>query len=306
MRHLSKAGKLTIQRNMFGFVFLAPWLVGFLLFFCYPFIQSLFISFQKVSFLSGGGLEMKYLGLSNYVNALTSDENFIRYASQSLLDLATSVPVCLTFSFFVAVLLHQKFHGNFLAKTVFFMPVILGTGLFLSIVSGGNSGNDASVENAMNEGVNSLGFLQSMNVANILAEIGIPENLIALITGPINQIYSVISMSSIQVFVFLAGLNSINASLYEAAYVEGANGWTSFWKITFPMVSPLFVVNVVYTLMDNFTMSTNTTMKYIQKVAFQNFNFGLSGAMMWLYSITLAILVGLFVLLISKRVVYQA
>ena len=304
MRNPFGTDKLIRKRTMFGLVFLIPWLIGFLLFFCYPLIHAAVISFQKVAFLPGGGLSAQWVGLDNFVSALTRDENFIRYAAQSVLDLLVNVPVCLVFSFFVAVLLHQKFHGNFIVKTIFFLPVILGTGLFLSV--NGQFANDTAVQGAMEEGANSLGFLQSMNIVNMLNDIGIPASMTDYITGPVDRIYSVISMSSIQIFVFLAGLNSISDSLYEAAYVEGANGWTSFWKITFPLVSPVMIINVVYSLIDNFTMSTNVTMNYAWDVSFKNFDLGLAGAMMWVYCLMLTAIVGVAVLLISKRVVYQS
>lgn len=304
MRNPFGADKLVRKRNMFGLVFLIPWLIGFLLFFCTPLIRAVVISFQKVTFLPGGGFSTQGVGFDNFVTALTRDENFIRYASQSLLDLAVNVPVCLVFSFFVAVLLHQKFHGNFIVKAIFFLPVILGTGLFLSV--NGQFSSDGAVQGAMEEGVNSLGFLKSMNIVTMLNDIGIPPSLTDYITGPVDRIYSVISMSSIQIFVFLAGLNSISSSLYEAAYVEGANGWTSFWKITFPLVSPVMIINVVYSLIDNFTMSTNVTMNYAWNVSFKIFDLGLAGAMMWLYCLMLAVVVGVVVYFLSKRVVYQS
>lgn len=303
MRSPFGGGKLVRRRNLFGLVFLIPWLIGAILFFGYPLLYSLWVSFQEVTFLRGGGLSTAYVGFANYIDALTKDENFIRYASSTLLSLAVDVPVCLVFSFFVAVLLHQKFHGNFIAKAIFFLPVILGTGLFLSITSSGQYG---SVQSTVEDGITSTGLFQSVNLANVLEDIGVPDNLTAYITGPVDQIYNVISQSGIQIFVFLAGLNAINASLYEAAYVEGANGWTAFWKITFPMVSPVIIINVVYSLIDNYTKSNNATMNYAWSVAFSSFNFGLANAMLWFYCLVLAIVVSVVFLIISKRVVYQS
>lgn len=303
MRSPFGGGKLVRRRNLFGLVFLIPWLIGAILFFGYPLLYSLWVSFQEVTFLRGGGLATAYVGFANYIDALTKDENFIRYASSTLLSLAVDVPVCLVFSFFVAVLLHQKFHGNFIAKAIFFLPVILGTGLFLSITSSGQYG---SVQSTVEDGITSTGLFQSVNLANVLEDIGVPDNLTAYITGPVDQIYNVISQSGIQIFVFLAGLNAINASLYEAAYVEGANGWTAFWKITFPMVSPVIIINVVYSLIDNYTKSNNATMNYAWSVAFSSFNFGLANAMLWFYCLVLAIVVSVVFLIISKRVVYQS
>lgn len=294
------------RRDAFGLVFMIPWIIGFLLFFLYPFIHSVILSFQKVTFLPGGGFSTAFVGADNYITAVGRDPHFVRYAAESLVDLFVSVPVCLVFSFFVAVLLRQKFRGNFIIKAIFFLPVILGTGVFLSVQSSTAGVAGMALDAAKEEGVNSMGMLQSVNIVRVLQEIGIPSTVTEYITGPVDSIYNVMSLSGVQIFIFLAGLNGINPSVYEAAYIEGASGWVAFWKITFPMVSPVIVVNVVYSLIDNFTMSTNKTMNYISQMAFSQFDYGVSNAMAWIYCVVLAVLVGASVLLISKKVVYQA
>lgn len=306
MKQTSGSKHLLRRRDAFGYVFLIPWLIGFLLFFLYPFMHSIYLSLQKISFLPGGGLSASFIGIDNYMAALTKDEFFVPYVATSVGELFINVPVCLVFSFFVAVLLRQKFRGNFIVKAIFFLPVILGTGVFLSVQSGTAGVQGMSIESAMDEGVGSMQMLQSMNIVNILHDIGIPEDITEYITGPVDQIYSVISMSGVQIFVFLAGLNSIPPSVYEAAYIEGASGWVAFWKITFPMVSPNIIVAVVYSLIDNFTMSTNQTMNYISSTAFSQFDYGLSSAMAWIYCLVLTVLVGAAMFFISKKVVYQA
>ena len=306
MKNTPKSGRLLRRRDSFGLVFMIPWMIGFLLFFLYPFLRAVLLSLQKVTFLSGGGFSTSFIGLDNYLTALTRDEKFLPLAAGSLLDLFVNVPVCLVFSFFVAVLLKQKFHGNGLVKAIFFLPVILGTGVFLSVQSDTSAVSGMAINSAMQEGIGSMGMLQSVNLVNILQDIGVPASVTAYITGPVDRIYSVISLSGVQIFIFLAGLNSISPSVYEAAYIEGASGWVAFWKITFTMVSPVIVVNVVYSLIDNFTMSTNKTMTYIFDTAFSSFDYGLSSAMAWIYCLVLAIIVGAAMLLISKRVVYQS
>ncbi len=307
MATFKKKSALTRRRDYFGFVFLIPWIVGFLLFFAYPFAHSVWMSFHNIQPNPAGGYISDPVGFGNYVEAIRRDEEFLPLVTQSLLDLLINVPVCMVFSFFVAVLLRQKFHGNAVAKAIFFLPVILGTGVFLSTQAATADTSNVAVEGAMQEGIGAMQGLQSMNLVKILQDIGIPETVTSYITGPVDQIYNVISLSGVQIFIFLAGLNSISPSLYEAAYIEGASGWVAFWKITFPMVSPSIIVNVVYTLIDNFTMSTNETMDYIYDTAFgMNFQFGLSSAMAWIYCVLLAVLVGLSMWLISKRVVYQA
>ena len=306
MKKTDKSGSLLRRRDSFGLVFLTPWLIGFLMFFLYPFLRAVLLSLQKVTFLSDGGFSTAFLGVDNYLVALTKDEKFLPLAAGSILDLFINVPVCLIFSFFVAVLLRQKFRGNSLVKAIFFLPVILGTGVFLSVQTDTSAVSGMALDSAMQEGIGSMQMLQSMNLVNILQDIGIPASVTEYITGPVDRIYNVISLSGVQIFIFLAGLNAISPSVYEAAYIEGASGWVAFWKITFPMVSPVIVVNVVYSLIDNFTMSTNETMTYIFDTAFSNFDYGLSSAMAWLYCLVLAIIVGIAMLVISKRVVYQS
>lgn len=306
MKKTDKSGSLLRRRDSFGLVFLTPWLIGFLMFFLYPFLRAVLLSLQKVTFLSDGGFSTAFIGVDNYLVALTKDEKFLPLAAGSILDLFINVPVCLIFSFFVAVLLRQKFRGNSLVKAIFFLPVILGTGVFLSVQTDTSAVSEMALDSAMQEGIGSMQMLQSMNLVNILQDIGIPASVTEYITGPVDRIYNVISLSGVQIFIFLAGLNAISPSVYEAAYIEGASGWVAFWKITFPMVSPVIVVNVVYSLIDNFTMSTNETMTYIFDTAFSNFDYGLSSAMAWLYCLVLAIIVGIAMLVISKRVVYQS
>ena len=306
MKKTDKSGSLLRRRDSFGLVFLTPWLIGFLMFFLYPFLRAVLLSLQKVTFLSDGGFSTAFIGVDNYLVALTKDEKFLPLAAGSILDLFINVPVCLIFSFFVAVLLRQKFRGNSLVKAIFFLPVILGTGVVLSVQTDTSAVSGMALDSAMQEGIGSMQMLQSMNLVNILQDIGIPASVTEYITGPVDRIYNVISLSGVQIFIFLAGLNAISPSVYEAAYIEGASGWVAFWKITFPMVSPVIVVNVVYSLIDNFTMSTNETMTYIFDTAFSNFDYGLSSAMAWLYCLVLAIIVGIAMLVISKRVVYQS
>ena len=306
MKKTDKSGSLLRRRDSFGLVFLTPWLIGFLMFFLYPFLRAVLLSLQKVTFLSDGGFSTAFIGVDNYLVALTKDEKFLPLAAGSILDLFINVPVCLIFSFFVAVLLRQKFRGNSLVKAIFFLPVILGTGVFLSVQTDTSAVSGMALDSAMQEGIGSMHLLHCMNLVNILQDIGIPASVTEYITGPVDRIYNVISLSGVQIFIFLAGLNVISPSVYEAAYIEGASGWVAFWKITFPMVSPVIVVNVVYSLIDNFTMSTNETMTYIFDTAFSNFDYGLSSAMAWLYCLVLAIIVGIAMLVISKRVVYQS
>ena len=169
-----RSGSLLRRRDSFGLVFMIPWIIGFLMFFLYPFLRSVLLSLQKVTFLPGGGFSAEWVGLQNYITALTKDQNFLPMAAGSLVDLLVNVPVCLVFSFFVAVLLRQKFFGNAAVKAIFFLPVILGTGVFLSVQTGNSDVTNAAIDSAIQEGTGAMTMLQSMNIVKILQDIGVP------------------------------------------------------------------------------------------------------------------------------------
>lgn len=295
---------LTGRRRYHGFLFVLPWFIGFLLFFLYPLGHSFIMSLNKID-LKPTGYEMNFSGLTNFTTALTEDAYFSKYMVQSVVDLIINVPIVMVFSFFAAVLLKQKFHGNTIVKVIFFLPVILGAGVFLSYQGDAMGVQNVTIEAAKEEGVASIGLLQSFDITTVLHNIGLSDMMISYIVEPIGRIYSVISQSGVQIFIFLAALNSIAPSLYEASYMEGASGWETFWKITFPMVSPMILVNFVYSIVDTFTAANNVTMNYIKDMAFANFDMGLSSAMSWIFCFILIAIIGIVSYFVSKRVFYN-
>ena len=135
-----------------------------------------------------------------------------------------------------------------------------------------------------------------------MLEAGVNESIVLYLTGAVDRIYDIVSQSGVQILIFLAGIQTISPQLYEAAKIEGATGYEAFWKITFPMVSPLILVNVIYTVIDSF--ANNAATDLIREVGFSNFNFGLSAAMAWIYFIAVALILLISTYLISKRVFY--
>ncbi|WP_370621885.1 carbohydrate ABC transporter permease [Bacillus sp. JCM 19034] len=129
------------------------------------------------------------------------------------------------------------------------------------------------------------------------------EVIISYLTGAVDRIYDIISASGVQIIIFLAGLQAIPSHLYEVSNIEGATPYEAFWKITFPMISPLILTNVIYSVIDSFTGNDMTTL--IQQTAFQQFNFGLSAAMSWIYFLIIAVTLAIVTYFISKKVFYQ-
>jgi ABC-type sugar transport system permease subunit len=148
------------------------------------------------------------------------------------------------------------------------------------------------------------GFLDSFQIEEYMMEMGLPEAFANALTEPMMRLFSILSSSGIQIFIFLAALKTIPPSLYESSHMEGATGWETFWKITFPMVSPMILVNVVYTVIDSFLSSSNTALRYVQRTIFTNMKFGYGSALAWIYFAIISVILALVVLLISRRVFY--
>src|SRR5690625_588820 len=299
---LPKFKNMSLQerKGLWGWVFIAPWIIGFTILFAVPLVQSLIYSFSELS-LSTTGMQLEFLGISNYVDALTKNVDFNRTLIEVIVDMVVNVPLIVFFSLFIAVVLNQQFRGRMIARAVFFLPVILASGVIFSIESGDFLQNVMS--GAGGEEQSASSGLRSFQLEMLLLDAGINEYIITYLTEAVNRIYEIVGASGVQIIIFLAGLQSISPHLYEVAKIEGATGYESFWKITFPMISPLILTNIIYSIIDSFTDNDMTTL--LQETAFDNFDFGLSGAMGWMYFIAISIILLISTYFVSRKVFYQ-
>lgn len=292
---------LTQKRSMLGLLFIAPWLIGFIFLFAGPLAQSISFSFNKLT-VSPSGYELQNVGWSNFTDALFVDANFNRILTESILGMIVDVPLILFFSLFSAVLLNQKFRGRGIARAIFFLPVILASGAVAAAESSGLINLVGNAEVAEQLGQASSQFnIRSMVM--ILFEAGFPISFIDYIVEAVMRIYEIISNSGVQILIFLAALQSVPGSMYEVAKIEGATAYETFWKVTFPMVSPLILTNIIYTIIDSFSDSPVTKMIY--ETAFKTQNFGLSAAMAWLYTIIVSILLLVMGYIVSRKTFYH-
>jgi len=286
------------QKALCGFIYVLPWLIGFVSFFVVPMIDSLRFSLSKVE-MKEGKLNVAFIGFQNYINAFTVHTSFNRTLVESIGNMLINVPLIVVFSLFVAVIINQKFKGRTFARAVFFLPVILASGVIANL----ESGSLIAAVQAEREGSRFLNVLTSFELERMMLEMGVDESIVSYLTGAVDRIYEIISQSGVQILIFLAGIQSIPPQLYEVSKIEGATGYESFWKITFPLVSPLILVNVVYTIIDHFASNDMTDL--IRDTAFSSFNFGLSSAMAWVYFVAISFILIICSYLISKRVFYQ-
>jgi ABC-type sugar transport system permease subunit len=287
---------LDTKRNIQGHIFIAPLVVGFVLFFLYPFIQSVMFSLSKLE-LTATGFKLNYIGLENYRHALFVNADFVRTTVETVKGVLRDVPLILAFSFFAAVLLNQNFKGQAIVRMVFFLPVIMGAGVVLSLES-------RDFISGMMEGDPYAGMLAS-RIVPFMTQMRIPEDLTNYVINAIEVVPLIIRASGVQILIFLAGLQSVPRSLYEAAHVEGATPWEDFWVITFPIVSPLILTNVVYTVIDSFTAYNNGIISMIRAARVGGAGYGVSAAMSWIYFALIAVLLVTVVGIISKKVFYM-
>ncbi len=254
---------LTRKRAITGYLFIMPWLVGFLWFYA----RSLFMTFQfslnVLEVKPGGGYTLTFAGLDNFLYAFRAHASFKQVLTTSIADMLIDVPLITFFSLFMALLLNKKFRGRTLVRAIFFLPVILNseaivdaTNLARSLMSGGISNAAAEVAEAASGGVSIEYYIQ------MFGSLGLPMGIIEYIVGAVSRISDIINASGVQIIIFIAALQSIPGSLYEVAKIEGATGYETFWKVTFPMVMPHIITNVVYTVVDSFTDSEVVELAY--------------------------------------------
>lgn len=287
-----------------GLLFVSPFILGLLIYFIMPVIQSIQFSFSNIV-VTGSGFTQEFIGLQNYSRAFNIDPNFRQLLVSSILEMSYSVPLIVIFSFFASTLLNRPFKGRGLARTVFFLPVILTSGVILAIENSNMLIGMAQETVSQAGQMESTTGFQSIQLRVLLLQSGLNQQFVGYILNAIDSIYDVITASGVQILIFLAGLQSIPGSLYEAAVVEGASGWEMFWKITFPMVSPLILVNVVYSIVDSFTKPTNAMILAIQETAFELSYYGYSAAMSWIYFGIVLLMLGLISLILSRYIFYH-
>lgn len=266
MKGEDKKWKLTMgqRKNLEAFMFISPWLIGAALFFLGPVFVSIKLSFSEIVKIKG--FVMEWVGLENYKYIFLWDINFVPMFLQVILDTIINTPITLVFSLVIAILINRKVVGRSFFRTAFFIPVLLGSGYVMEQLLGIK---DNSV---------GVGIVVPGSVVSILGPVFTP-----IVQSFLDRITIILWKSGVQIILFLAGLQGISGSLYEAAKCDGATEWEMFWKITLPMISPVILLNFIYTIVAFFTDSNNAIVDYIIDQSFKNTQFARGAAMGWIY-----------------------
>lgn len=293
------------KRAVNGYLFILPWFLGFCLFYIRCLWMTVQFSFSELTVMPSGGYDLDFVAFLNYHEALFSHGTFKQTLTTSLGNMLIDVPLIIFFSLFVALLLNRKMKCRGLVRAIFFLPVLLNAeavsnamNLAAQMMNGGVSGVSAEMAEAStsSSAVNMAYFM------SLFSELAMPASVLDYIVGAVSRISDIIQASGVQIVLFIAALQSIPGSLYEVAKIEGATGYETFWKVTFPMVMPHIITNTIYTIVDAFSESEVVKLAY--NTAFTSNNYGLSAAFSVISTVITCTLLAVVVYLISKRTFY--
>ena len=301
-----RSASLDAKKARAGYIFVLPFILGILLIYLPILIDSIWFSFNDLVIDPNNGNPIIVLDFNNfeyYKFAFTESPDYLTTLLAGLQQLVFEVPAIIVFSLFIAVVLNQKMLGRAAFRAIFFVPVIIATGLMESL-SAENMDAVNNAEGGIDDGSGgsgASGIISVLDVQAIFSNMVVGTELVTYVVQLVNNIYQIINYSGVQMLIFLAGLQSISPSIYEACQIEGATGWETFWKITFPMISPMILVNAVYTIIDSFTRSENVMMKYLTNIANQSMRTALS----WIYFVVVILIIAAVAGIVSSFVFYQ-
>lgn len=294
-RHRPRAGSYDQKRQRYGYLFILPWLIGFICLFLAPLVNSARYSLNDIRL--DNRVELQFAGLKYYVKAFVTDPNYVPKLTESLRDMAYQVPLILVFSLAIACILNNRFKGAGFFKALFFLPVIIASGVVMSVISGDEYAQ------MMNSSLASSSLLGADSITQFLVNSGLNARTVTALTKITGDIFNLAWKAGIQILIFLSAFKSISPAMYEAAEMEGANGWERFWKITFPLISPMLLTNLIYTIIDIFTDYSNPVIRYIADEA-AKVNISYSAAMSWIYFIITFAVMAVIYLIVNKKVFY--
>ncbi|MBQ7768386.1 MAG: sugar ABC transporter permease [Oscillospiraceae bacterium] len=293
----NKRIKIITPNDTAGWMFVLPFVIGFIFLFAKPVAQSLMYSFNNVT-VGQEGLVFEPIGWENFKTMLTGDAKFIKALWAMVKEAAVKILVIMFISMFLAILLNEKFAGRLLFRAIMFLPVIFAADQVLSVFNalGGREELQDTTSSFFMMSGEASGFVEE-----IIGSFGPLSSVIEKFTGYATQLFNLLWSAGIQIILFIIGLQTIPAYLYEVAEMEGATKWETFWKITFPLLTPSILLCLIYTIIDYFNASTNSIVVMIDEYMLGNFDYAC--AMSWGYSVAIFVIVVIVNAFLSRRVI---
>ena len=300
---LKKRKKVSLdsRKARAGYMFVFPFILGVVLIYLPILLDSIWFSMSAENNKDPFNMVYDFVGMKYYKEQFQTSD-FTTALISGVQQLVFEVPAVIIFSLFIAVVLNQKMLGRAAFRAIFFLPVIVSTGIMESInMADKMSQNAETIDDG--SGSSSTDIISALDMQRLFANMKVGGELVAYVVGIVNNVYKIINYSGVQMLIFLAGLQSISPSIYEACRIDGATGWETFWKVTFPMISPMILVNAVYTIIDAFTRSQNKMMIFISSV--YSADSEKATAMYWIYFLIIALIIAAVAGIASTFIFYQ-
>lgn len=289
--------KYSTKRKINGFIFVLPFLIGFLLCFAIPLFNTFYYSFQEVGVNNTGGMKFSFNGIQNYITLFkdevtTASQPIARLFTDQNVSILTNTPLIVVFSLFLALLANMKFKGRGIVRVVFFLPIVLGLEVVVDMLAMTTGGEWTQTSSGL--------FSESYISFMLTKYLNIPRNMRIGLISYVDNIFTVLSQAGVQTLIYLAALQSINPSLYEVAQIEGATKYETFWKVTIPSIIQIILFVAVYTIVDLFLASPIAEEAY--SFAFEQSKIGTGSALSVIYIFNVLLALGI-VLLVMRKVV---
>ncbi|WP_257985009.1 carbohydrate ABC transporter permease [Bacillus sp. T33-2] len=265
---------LRAKNSAVGLLFVSPWIIGFLIFTAFPLLYSLYLSFQKVK-ITTTGIQTEFVKFGNFEYAFVVDAVFIDRMTKYLEELAISVPIIIVFSLIISLLLNQKVKFRGMFRTIFFLPVIIASGPVM--------------KELIDQGITTIPSIEQYAIYQALNSN--PDGFFnGILLYLIKNLIMILWFSGVQILIFLAALQKMDKQIYEAAKIDGASNWETFWKVTLPSLFPMIIVNTIYTIVMYSIFSLNPIIEHIQTNMFKvDTGFGYASALSWIYFLIIAL-----------------
>ena len=291
MRRKKNRG-INALKAKYGWICISPWIVGLILFFISPIIQSIIYSFSSVS-LGVGGMNIQFVGLKNFRYIFLENADYLDYMAQALVKFVYSFPVIIILSLILALMLNQEFKGRILFRALYFLPVIIAAGPVLKTVLSAEQSGISNI--AQDESI----AMSMFNVSEIVDAVGLPQQLATYFVSIIDGITGLIWNCGIQTVLFIAGMQAIPTLLYEVSKVEGATKWEEFWLITLPMLGRVILLVSVFTMVELMVDPTNPLISLAYSFMKSQF-YGESSAMLWSYFVVIGLIMAALLAIFKK------
>ncbi|EKF49144.1 hypothetical protein H17ap60334_07118 [Thermosipho africanus H17ap60334] len=282
---MSNKIKVKTKRALIGYLFFSPWLIGFIVFTAYPFFYSLYLSFFKVRF-TVSGVESTFVGLEFYKYAFRGDLTFPINFTNTIINIVLSTPLIVIFALIVSILLNNKIKFRAFFRLLYFLPVVIISGPVVSELVANNASKIVDPGKY---------FIYQFFTT-------LPDRISFPFLYMFDNLVLILWFSGVQILFFLAGLQKISPSIYEAAKIDGANSWVIFWKITLPLIRPFILITTIYTIVDLASFANNSVNTSITQHMFDiDKPYSYSAALSWIYFVSVMIIIGIAFLLLRKK-----